>query len=78
MKYICAMHFHVFFLTNKITDALVIYDPFVPSLPVRSNSSKGAASFHIHRKTIKDLWALAVLCVRELPNLAQNLVIHSQ
>ena len=39
---------------------------------------KGAGSFHIHRKTIKDLWALAVLGVRELPNLAQNLVTHSQ
>ena len=24
MKYICAMHFHVLFLTNKITDALVV------------------------------------------------------
>ena len=39
---------------------------------------KGAGSFHIHRKTMKDLWALAVLGVRELPNLAQNLVTHSQ
>ena len=39
---------------------------------------KGAGSFYIHRKTIKDLWALAVLGVREQPNLAQNLVTHSQ
>ena len=41
-------------------------------------SLKGAGSFHIHRKTMKDLWALAVLGVREQPNLAQNLVTHSQ
>ena len=38
---------------------------------------KGAGSFHIHRKTMKDLWALAVLGVREHPNLAQDLVTHS-
>ena len=37
---------------------------------------KGAGSFHIHRKTMKDLWILAVLGVREQPNLAQNLVTH--
>ena len=37
---------------------------------------KGAGSFHIHRKTMKDLWALAVLGIRERPNLAQNLVTH--
>ena len=37
---------------------------------------KGAGSFHIHRKTMKDLWALAVLGVREQPNLAHNLVTH--
>ena len=39
---------------------------------------KGAGSFPIHRKTMKDLWALAVLGVREQPILAQNLVTHSQ
>ena len=39
---------------------------------------KGAGSFQIHRKTMKDLWALAVLGVREQPNLAQDLVTHSQ
>ena len=38
--------------------------------------SKGAGSFHIHRKTMKDLGILAVLGVREQPNLAQNLVTH--
>ena len=40
------------------------------------NVSKGAGSFHIHRKTIKELGALAVPGVREQPNLAQNLVTH--
>ena len=35
---------------------------------------KGAGSFHIHRKTMKDLGILAVLGVREQPNLAYNLV----
>ena len=35
---------------------------------------KGAGSFHIHRETMKDLWILAVLGVREQPNLAYNLV----
>ena len=39
---------------------------------------KGAGSFQIHRKTMKDLWALAVLSVREQPNLAQDLVTHCQ
>ena len=38
--------------------------------------AKGAGSFHIHRKTMKELGALAVLGVREQPNLAQNLVTH--
>ena len=37
---------------------------------------KGAGSFHTHRKTMKELGALAVLGVREQPNLAQNLVTH--
>ena len=37
---------------------------------------KGAGSFHIHRKTMKELGALAVLGVREQPNLAQNLFTH--
>ena len=37
---------------------------------------KGAGSFHIHRKTMKELGTLAVLGVREQPNLAQNLVTH--
>ena len=37
---------------------------------------KGAGSFHIYRKTMKYLWILAVLGVREQPNLAQNLVTH--
>ena len=35
---------------------------------------KGAGSFHIHRKTNKELGALAVLGVRGQPNLAHNLV----
>ena len=38
--------------------------------------AKGAGSFHIHLKTMKELGALAVLGVREQPNLAQNLVTH--
>ena len=42
--------------------------------PLRLN--KGAGSFHIHRKTMKELGTLAVLGVREQPNLAQNLVSH--
>ena len=46
--------------------------------PKSDHNSKGAGSFHIHRKTMKDLWALAVLGVREQPNLAQDLVTHSQ
>ena len=37
---------------------------------------KGAGSFHIHRKNMKELGTLAVLDVREQPNLAQNLVTH--
>ena len=37
---------------------------------------KGAGSFHIHRKTMKELGILAVLGVREQPNLAHNLVTH--
>ena len=37
---------------------------------------KGAGSFHIHRKTMKELGALAVLGIRERTNLAQKLVTH--
>ena len=37
---------------------------------------KGAGSFHIHRKIMKELCNLAVLGIRERPNLAQNLVTH--
>ena len=37
---------------------------------------KGAGSFHIHSKTMKELCTLAVLGVREQPNLAQNLITH--
>ena len=37
---------------------------------------KGAGSFHIHRKIMKELGALAVLGIRERPNLAHNLVTH--
>ena len=39
-------------------------------------NDKGAGSFHIYRKTMKELGTLAVLGVREQPNLAQNLVTH--
>ena len=39
---------------------------------------KGAGSFHIHRKTMKELGTLAVLGVREQPNLTQGLVTQSQ
>ena len=35
---------------------------------------KGAGSFHTHRKTVKDFGALAVLGIREQPNLAHTLV----
>ena len=42
----------------------------------KQEKSKGAGSFHIHRKTMKDLCALAVLGVREQPNLAHNLVTY--
>ena len=45
-------------------------------LHVAAKESKGAGSFHIHRKTMKELGTLAVLGVREQPNLAQNLVTH--
>ena len=45
--------------------------------PLNFNSSlKGAGSFHIHRKTMKELGILALLGIRERPNLAQNLVTH--
>ena len=44
--------------------------PFFWALP------KGAGSFHIHRKTMKELGTLALLGIRERPNLAQNLVTH--
>ena len=40
------------------------------------NNCKRAGSFHIHRKTMKELCILAVLGIREWPNLAQNLVTH--
>ena len=40
------------------------------------NVAKGAGSFHIHRKIMKELGALAVLGIRERPNLAQNLVTY--
>ena len=40
------------------------------------HSSKGAGSFHIHRKTMEELGILALLGIRERPNLAQNLVTH--
>ena len=41
-----------------------------------SSKYKGAGSFHIHRKTMKELGTLAVLGVREQPNLAQNIVTN--
>ena len=37
---------------------------------------KGPGSFHIHRKTMKELGTLAVLDVREQLNLSQKLVTH--
>ena len=40
------------------------------------SKTKGAGSFHIPRKTMKEMCTLAVLGVREQPNLAQNLVTH--
>ena len=43
---------------------------------VEKRENKGAGSFHIHRKTMKDLWILAVLGVWEQPNLASNLVTN--
>ena len=43
---------------------------------IGAQAFKGAGSFHIHRKTEKELGTLAVLGVRERPNLAQNLVTH--
>ena len=49
---------------------------FVTASMAKVLANKGAGSFHIHRKTMKDLWALAVLGVREQPNLAQNLFTH--
>ena len=62
-------------LSQKMSLIIKIWHDFKVSW---SSKQKGAGSFHIHRKTMKDLWALAVLGVRELPNLAQNLVTHSQ
>ena len=41
-----------------------------------TQAQKGAGSFHIHRKIMKELGILAVLGVREQPNLAGNLVTH--
>ena len=49
---------------------------FVADNTQNNDCSKGAGSFHTHRKTMKELGALAVLGVREQPNLAQNLVTH--
>ena len=46
------------------------------SLLFWSSVLKGAGSFHIHRKTMKELGTLALLGIRERPNLAQNLVTH--
>ena len=43
---------------------------------VQVQTIKGAGSFHIQCKTMKELGALAVLGIRERPNLAQNLVTH--
>ena len=51
---------------------VVMYEIYITAFP----DLKGAGSFHIHRKTMKELWALAVLRTREQPNLAQNLVAH--
>ena len=39
-----------------------------------NSRDKGAGSFHTHRKTVKDFGALAVLGIRERPNLAHTLV----
>ena len=58
--------------------------PLIPPSPLGGTTSipdgililKGAGSFHIHRKTMKELRTLAVLGVQEQPNLAQNLVTH--
>ena len=60
------------------------YSPMYPNvsqcIPIYPNVSpiypKGAGSFHIHRKIMKELGALAVLGIQEQPNLAQNLVTH--
>ena len=46
------------------------------SLFISLFQQKGAGSFHIHRKTMKELGILALLGIRERPNLAQNLVTH--
>ena len=42
-----------------------------------SQMSKGAGSFHIHHKAMKELCAMAVLGIWERPNLTQNFVTHA-
>ena len=41
----------------------LLFFPYHTLLRVSPFFSKGAGSFHIHGKTMKDLWALAVLGV---------------
>ena len=52
------------------------FDNFTKHVQKLRHGQKGAGSFHIHRKIMKELGALAVLEIRERPNLAQNLVTH--
>ena len=61
---------------SYIMDNLISGKLWNSSWRLKKVGAKGAGSFHIHRKTMKELGTLAVLGVREQPNLAQNLVTH--
>ena len=64
------------------SDQLFVYFVFdLFSFPFKESlsASKGADSFHIHRKTMKDLWILAVLGVQEacFPIVYEHVHIHT-
>ena len=63
-------------IPTGLGDCKVVKTTLTSRVRFQIEGFKGAGSFHIHRKTMKDLGILAVLGVREQPNLAHNLVTH--
>ena len=61
---------------TTVRDGYILGRNIVDPICIPIQGLKGAGSFHIHRKTMKELGTLAVLGVWEQPNLAQNLVTH--